>query len=439
MSFSRRSSISNLPSLGVAAVALSAACGGGESVVGTDEGMTPAETSTSEPSGDAPGTPEFDLVEIYRAPEQFFCFRDDCRPGLAVDLEFNPARPEELWVLYRQPYDGTPCTSSDRSSCNALRSQVAILTGVEDGDPSVDVLEDGNSLHFMRLATALAFAGDDTFATVGEARTGNFMDEGSPDFMGPTWWSSNPEIFAQDFDLNGSHLDMLHGTPYGMGIAHEPTRWGADGSEGERPVFWAFNGQVGAIDRYDFNEPHEPGGSDHSDGTLHRYVQGELVRAPGIPSHMEFANLGEVPEREGLFGPVELDDGMQQDWWLYIADTGQRRIVRLDTKSGRMGGAIATPDPQLADPRAVDDAVLEEVIPPGTLRAPSGLAIDGQRLIVTDAATSLIHVFDLEGEELEVYDTGLPEWSLSGVTVGPDGRTYFVDWEAGRVLRLEPR
>lgn len=438
MSISRWSALSSawLPSLGVALLA--AACGGSESTVGSDDAVSDETTETDSDSTSGPEQPEFQLIEVYAAPEAFFCFdAGGCRPGLAVDLEFNPARPGELWVLYRQPTDETPCTESNRAGCNQLRSQVAILSDADTDDPGVTVLEDGNSWHFMRLPTALAFASDDTFATVGEARTGNFIEPGSPDFMGPTWWSSDPDIFAQDFNLNGSHLDMLHGTPFGMGIAHEPTQWGADGSDGEHPVFWAFNGDVGAIDRYDFNEPHEPGGEDHSDGTLHRYVAGELKRAEGIPSHMEFALLGEVAASEGLFGPVETEAGMQQDWWLYIADTGNRRVVRLDTKSGRLGEQLVTPDPQLADPRAVDDAVLEEVIPPGTLAVPSGLAIDGQRLLVTDASTSRLHVFDLAGEELEVYDTGLPEWSLAGVDVGPDGHIYLVDWNAGRVLRLE--
>ncbi len=430
-------------------------CSSSESPVGkSDDGAGQGDSSEvgDEPSPETDaqdsaasawvGDGTLDTVElslVYDAPDQFFCSPTGCRVGLAVDLEFNPARPGELWVLYRQPYDGAPCEESNRTAaCELLGSKVAIISDADTDSPDVEIEEDGNSWHFMRVATALAFADDDTFATVGEARTGNWMDN-DVDFMGPTWWSADPNVFAVDFGLNGSHLDMLHATPFGMGIAHDPTSWAVGDGFETGPVFWAYNGDVGAIDRYDFKQPHQPGGEDHSDGTLHRYVTGQLKMAPGIPSHMEFASLGRVPERESLFGPSASDDeGTMPDWWLYIADTGNQRIVRLDTKSGRLGEPIVTPDPQLEDPRTVEDAVLEEVVPKGRLEAPTGLAVAGELLFVSDAATSLIHVFDLQGETLAVLDTELPAWSLAGLAIGPDDKLYFVNWSEGSVHRVEP-
>jgi hypothetical protein len=367
------------------------------------------------------GSPDsVDIVELYAAPATMFCpgALGKC-PGLAADLEFNPARSDELWVVYRRPYEGQPCNTPPKGQrsapeCSLLRSMVSVISGATSDSPRVELKEDGNSWHFMRLVTALAFADNDTFATVGEDRTGNYHDV-PVDYMGPTWWSSDPAIFAQQFTtiddsgeevlLNGSHLDMLHASPFGMGIAHEKDH-----------VFWVFNGQLGAIDRYDFKQPHEPGGEDHSDGTLHRYVTGELTRQSNVPSHMAFG-----PDRR----------------YLYIADTGAGRVVRLDTQSGVDGGQIVVQDPQIADPRQVVEAELTELISPGVLKLPSGLDVYDDALLITDAQTGLIHLFDLDGAALTAIDTGFGPGALAGVSVGPDGRVYFVNWNAASVHRIE--
>jgi hypothetical protein len=345
------------------------------------------------------------LNEVYRAPSNLFCPNQtaECR-GQAVDLEFNPANEGELWVVFRQPYAGEPCTVGTDPGCLLMTSKVAIIQNADTAEPLVEVKEDGNSWHFMRVASGLAFADDNTFATVGEARTGNFTDE-PLNYAGPTWWSADPAIFAQDFMLNGSHLDMVHGTPFGMGIAHQRDH-----------VFWCFNGYNSSIDRYDFHEPHEPGGADHSDGEYHRYVEGEVRRQENVPSHMEFASDGTT---------------------LYIADSGNRRILALDTNSGGAMRPIVIADEQVATPLAVDGAELREVVPPGVVAMPSGLEIFDDHIFVTDAQGSLIHLFDLEGNELQRFETGLPEGTLAGLAVGPDEHLYLVDWPEARVLRLD--
>lgn len=354
------------------------------------------------------------LTELYRAPENLFCeTASSACPGLAVDLEFNPVRPSELWVVFRRPWAGEPClepeegmTSAgpDQAGCALLRSKVAIFEDATVDSPTVALKEDGNSWHFMRLVTSLAFADDDGFATVGEARSGNYLDD-ARDFIGPTWWSSDPRIFAQEFDLNGSHLDMLHGTPYGMGIAHQRDH-----------VFWAFNGQAGSIDRYDFHEPHVPGGADHSDGEYAQYVTGQVTRVEGVPSHMAF---------------------LADDRTLVIADSGNQRLVTLDTESGESQMPMTIADDQVENPVMVLGAELEVLVPRGVMVLPSGLAVWRDHLFVTDAETSRIHLFDATGEELLSLDTGLDAGSLAGITVGPDDRLYLVDWPAARVLRID--
>ncbi len=428
------------------------ACGGNEAPVGVSNSDGDSKDPAMQDSGPDATNPAagwvgdgtldtVDLVEVYDAPDDFFCTRAGCRPGLAVDLEFNPARPGELWVLYRQPYSGELCEETNKTSlgCQLMASRVVVISDADTDHSSAVIKDDGNAWHFMRVATALAFADDDTFATVGEVRTGNFMDD-PLDFMGPTWWSADPEIFGIDFGLNGSHLDMLHATPFGMGIAHDPTRFVDTAGTGTRPVFWAFNGAEGAIDRYDFKLPHEPGGKDHSDGTLHRYVWGELLMEAGVPSHMEFGSLGRVPAPSGgLFGEVaQDDDGMVDDWRLFASDTGHQRVVSIDPAKGRLGAGFRTADDQLVDPREVVEVSLQVVVPTGVMQSPSGLAIAGDLLFVGDVETGKVHVFQLDGTPLTVFDTELPVGALAGLAIGPDERLYIADWNEGRVLRVEP-
>jgi len=325
----------------------------------------------------------------------------------ATDLKFHPTRTSELWVALREFDDPRPCTDSNKQGCAALEGRVAIITNPGGAGVTWNVTKDPNALHFMRRPPALAFGAGDTFGTCGEFRTGNATDD-PLDYIGPTLFSSDPKIWAkQPPGKNGSHLDMLHESPFCVGVA-----WERDN------VYWAFNGKNGAVDRYDFHSPHEIGGEDHSNGELRRYNVGLLKRVAGVPGHMVYN---------------------QADGQLYIADTGNGRIVKLDPGSGSGSGKPAPLyDPiKLAELRK--DASVVEVVAPGTLTAPSGLWIKDEVLFVSDNATSRFYAFDLQGKLLRTLDTKLPAGSLAGITVGPDDRFYFVDKSTSWVYRIEPK
>ena len=148
--------------------------------------------------------------------------------------------------------------------------EVALIQDATGDSPEVTMKEDGNAWHFMRRPTSIAFGTNGNLATCGEARTANYEDQPS-NYNGPTLWSSDPAIFGvpPKPGQNGTHLDMLHETPFCMGIAHERDN-----------VYWTFNGELGALDRYDFNEPHQIGGEDHADGELFRYVERVSGKSP---------------------------------------------------------------------------------------------------------------------------------------------------------------
>ncbi|MBK7583254.1 MAG: hypothetical protein IPI67_24055 [Myxococcales bacterium] len=326
-------------------------------------------------------------------------------PRSATDLAFHPTR-DELWVLLRNPYQGDPCSSTDKTGCASLRGSVAIVRGATGPAPEAEWKQDPNAAHFMRRPTALAFGTEGTFATSAEARTGNLEDD-PQSYIGPTWWSSDPAIFAKQLPgQNGSHLDMLHASPFSMGIAHQ-----------RDAIFWVFNGDVGSIDKYDFRQPHEPGGADHSDGEIYRYALGEVARLPEVPSHMVFDAAGDI---------------------LYLADSGNGRVARLDTTATPVfGGEFPVYDP-VAVHDYEDGVDVVDVMPPGTLVAPSGIAFHEGLLFVTDNATSWIYALDTSGVIVRKLDTGLPPGTLAGITIGPDGKAYFTDLLTSAVRRIDP-
>ncbi len=325
----------------------------------------------------------------------------------STDLDFHPDR-DELWVVNRRFEVAGLCSQSNPGSarCRSLGSTTTIIFAPGTEAQSVKTLEDENSWHFMRRAPSLAMGALDTFATCGEAATGNFEDD-PVTYIGPSLWSADLEIYAQPSGGNGSHLDMLHETPWCMGIAHERDN-----------VYWLFNGDAGAIDRIDFHEDHGPGADDHSDGEVHRYLEGFVTRVPNVPSHM-------------VFNP--------DDSFLYIVDTGSTRVIRMDTTSGRRGGALSPIWEPLARSGTMVDVFAEEVVAPGTLTEPSGLALHEGVLYVSDHATSELFAFDLAGNLLRKLATGLPEGTLAGIAVGPDDRLYLVDMLQGGVYRIDPR
>lgn len=323
----------------------------------------------------------------------------------ATALAFNPTIEGELWVALRQFPSGLPCTQTVDTGCAALPGAMAVVSDATSAAPSAVIKEDGNSWHFMRRPAAIAWGDEQLFATCGESLTANYEDDDIP-YTGPVLWSSDPAIFGVEPlpEQNGTHLDMLHETPYCMGIAHEAAN-----------AYWVFNGLAGSLDRVDFHAPHQIGGENHSDGEVHRYIAGQLLRVPEVPSHLVY------DQERGL---------------VYVADTGHARVLSVDPSSAVAGDDI-TKYELLAASGAMDGAKVSALIPAGQLERPSGIALKGDVLYITDNATSRIHTFDITGNALRVFDTGLPAGSLAGITLGPDDSVYLTDLLSGSAYRVD--
>jgi hypothetical protein len=308
-----------------------------------------------------------------------------------VDLAFHPDR-GELWVV---SYDDN-----------------SVAIGFEPGTESArwDVRIDPAAQHFMHKPPALAMGTGNTWGVCGDNDNAQNGRGGVPNyFMGPSLMSADLSILAKSTPGGlGSHLDMLHGTPFCRGIAHE-----------EGNAYWVFNAYDKSLDRYAFQADHGPGNDDHSDGEIKRYVAGQVRGVDGLPSHVFYD---------------------AEDKALYVADTGSKRILRFDPAGASAGGTMPRANETLKGGRSLmTGGRLDEIVPAGTLDEPVGMEVRGGLLYVTDTATSTIHAFDKTGAPVRSLETGLPPRSLAGLTFGPDGKVYFVDMQSARVLRVDPK
>jgi len=304
------------------------------------------------------------------------------------DLEFHPDHPNQIWVAN-----------------HANDSLTVIVNPGESNQKVYQFVSAGH--HFLGEVVSLAFGDNETFATCGESQNEQ-VEENPPDFMGPVMWPADLDDFlASPGNVDGIHWDMLHDTPLCMGIA------AAGGN-----AYYVFNGLIGVIDWYDFKEPHEPGGGDHTDGLKKRFLSPGVKREPGVPSHLDY----------------DMNTG-----WLYVADTGNSRVLRLDTNTGEFVDILTHYSNE--NPMDLYSGIKGEQVvsaASGHLVSPSGIIRHEGVLYVTDNANGKIQAFDDAGALINSLDTGLAPGALSGLDVGPDNRLYLVDRLANRVLRVDP-
>lgn len=346
-----------------------------------DDGVDSVDTTTADTT--APLVPEFgsELVVF-----------GDSSDDLSVprDLGFNPASEDQLWTV------------------NQATDAAVIFFDPGTADQESEERHDSLGYHFMEEVSSIAFTDADTFGTCQESRN-TYNDSAAPNnFMGPTLWPADLDLFAEvnqknNSPLLGSHLDMLHESPQCMGIA-----WDHDN------IFWVFDGFHDEVVYYDFQVDHGTGGDDHSDGIVRTYPEAELERVEGVPGHMELDH---------------------ETGWLYVANTGKGRITRLDTATGEETETLRQKMEPLDEYTEYTGATVETFVK--GFDEPSGLAIQGGRLFVGDHGTGEIIAFDLEtGDEIDRMQTDAK--GLMGLEFGPDGALWYVDGAREELVRVEP-
>ncbi len=307
------------------------------------------------------------------------------------DIDFNPdpSRPNELWVINKE---------TEMSGGSTV-----MFLNPGTGSQTFDYRKDGNALHFMSLPSGIAFGDNGNWATTTCVADANHS---GGTFTGPTLWSGNLDIYARPSGGNGSHLDMLHASPFSMGIAHDSAN-----------VYWVFDGYNGHIVRYDFVEDHGPGNDDHSDGTIHRYMEVSVNRHP----------------TEAIPGHLILD---KNSGWLYVCDVGNKRVLRLNTKTGAKKSDLMLINEPLAEHWEIKDVEWEVFIDSG-IETPCGIEINENRLFVSDYLTGEIIAYDVNTKkELARIQTGSA--GITGIKVGPSGKLWYVNSLKNELIRLDP-
>ena len=308
------------------------------------------------------------------------------------DLDFHPTRDNELWVINK----GT----------NSTGGSTVTFTDVGLSSQSAEWRRDGNAWHFMALPSAISFSKtNENFGT-----SANILDANRQggSFTGPSLWSSDMDIYAKDPGpgLNGSHLDMLHGSPYCMGIESD-----------EDNAFWVYDSYNGHICWYDFAADHGPGHSNHDDGVIYRYDELVLGRDDsGIPSHI-------------------VEDDVTAT--LFICDPVNSRVLWMNTLSGSIDQSLPLVNERLASHQKmknVEWGVFAEV----NLNKPCGIEVIGDIVYVSDNSTGEIIAYHKETkQELARVDTG--EEGIMGIKADSNGVLHYVNAENNGVYKVVPQ
>ena len=321
------------------------------------------------------------------------------------DLEFHPSssRQNELWVV------------------NRATDSVTIIHSAGLAGQSSENRQDAYGNHFMEEVSAFAFGQDHSefdyiFASAQETRNTYNGQQPPNNFMGPALWPSSLSHFAMENQQPGgplgSHLDMLHESPNGMGIAHDSGN-----------AYWYNDGYYGELVYYDFHDDHDTGGDDHDDGVVRRYTEITPTRSVGVPGHMV------LDKANGI---------------LYIADAGAGRVLWVNTDDPTttttdIMGSSTQMDSELAEYSEITD--VEWGVLASSLSSPSGIALHGDTLFVSQNGNGKIGAYELANDgksatHMKTVDTNAN--SIMGLEVGPGDKLWYVDAGLNRVIRIDP-
>ena len=319
------------------------------------------------------------------------------------DLEFHPGRANELWIA------------------NRATDTITIVhnTGLENQTSEHRV--DSNRNHFLEEVSAISFGAyhpefDYQWGSAQESRN-TYNGQGNPNnFMGPALWPSSLSHFARENQntgngLLGSHIDMLHESPNGMGIAHDVDN-----------VYWYNDGYYGELVRYDFQGDHDTGEHDHSDGIIQRYTDVQINRLAGVPGHMV----------------LDKDSGV-----LYIADPAANRVLWVNTDDASVTKTNIMNDASRLEPLMEYSRItgVEWGVLATGLNRPTGIALHDGQLFVSQYGNGQITAYELatngkSGTFLNEIQTSAT--TIMGIEVGPNGHLYYVDNGKDEVVRIDP-
>jgi len=349
------------------------------------------------------------IIEAEYVPQFGYSFEEvviaDSSDDLSdpTDLEFHPGRANELWVA------------------NKATDSITIVhnTGLESQTSEIRL--DVNRNHFLEEVSAISFGSyhpefDWQWGSAQESLN-TYNEQGNPNyFMGPALWPSSLDHFAVENQNNeggllGSHIDMLHESPYGVGIAHDYDN-----------VYWYNDGYYGELVRYDFMMDHDTGGHEHSDGVVQRYSEIQLNHSYGTPGHMV------LNKETGI---------------LYISDAGANRVIWVNTDDTTYQTEDIMSDSSRLETLAEYSSIsgIEWGILDEGMSRPSGIAVEGDQLFVSLNGNSSIISYSLNSDGKSAVEVGTiitSASSIMGIEIGPEGHLYYVDNVRNEVVRVDP-
>ncbi|MBL6883878.1 MAG: hypothetical protein ISR09_05770 [Candidatus Thalassarchaeum sp.] len=320
-----------------------------------------------------------------------------------TDLEFHPGRVNELWVA------------------NKATDSITIVHDTGLDNQTSETRLDVNRNHFLEEVSAISFGSyhpefDWQWGSAQESLN-TYNGQGNPNyFMGPALWPSSLDHFAVENQNNedgllGSHIDMLHESPYGVGIAHDYDN-----------VYWYNDGYYGELVRYDFMMDHDTGGHNHSDGVVQRYSEIQLNHSYGTPGHMVLDKETDI---------------------LYISDAGGDRVIWVNTNDTTYQTENIMNDSSRLETLSeysrisgVEWGVLIEGV-----NRPSGIALDGDQLFVSLNEDNSIVSYNLNSDGKSAVEAAIINTSASsimGIEIGPKGHLFYVDNARDEVVRVDP-
>ena len=318
------------------------------------------------------------------------------------DLEFHPGRANELWIA------------------NRATDTITIVHNTGLDNQTSEHRVDSNRNHFLEEVSAISFGAyhpefDYTWGSAQESRN-TYNGQSNPNnFMGPALWPSSLSHFARENQntgngLLGSHIDMLHESPDGMGIAHDVGN-----------VYWYNDGYYGELVRYDFQADHDTGEHDHSDGIVQRYSDVQINRMAGVPGHMV----------------LDKDSGV-----LYIADPAANRVLWVNTDDTSVTKTNIMNDASRLEPLQEYSRItgVEWGVLATGLNRPTGIALHDGQLFVSQYGNGQITAYDLaangkSGTFLDEIQTSAT--TIMGIEIGPNGHLYYVDNGKDEVVRID--
>uniref|UniRef100_A0A7S0DX39 EGF-like domain-containing protein n=1 Tax=Hanusia phi TaxID=3032 RepID=A0A7S0DX39_9CRYP len=395
--------------------------------------------------------------------------------GLAIprDIQFHPARPNELWVA--------SADSEDKTS-----SGVLVIENAGTKDQRVFTVRDRVAYHYMDNIASLAFDKEGKVLFTCQESENRYADLQGPNyFQGPSAfevWPCN-QGYGKEKEGGGCenqmvshdglpcdpradgtdqcfviHSDMLHESPLCTGIAHDsrastgPTRLDVPVQNRSRVpgnIVWYVDGVRGKLMRFDMDSLHGVKVMDHRFANIRRYVDVDITRRAGVPGHM----VVDVDARH-----------------LYVADTGGKRVLRVMADSGHfVRGAMCVPDEcywnhnkrwscgtnrsttydnkthceQFCEGKSGDDCgsattgcrpdLCNMNCEAGWCRGGPCAMEDGLGCYTTFTETSDTFEYELWGcTDFEVFTTLLK--SPSGIALSPQGRLFISDYDTGRIV-----